>query len=1196
MIITKLPKVSVGSGPSTLAMFISERGEPEGAEFIISVDGTQIGGVQTTTADNTQGMLQEFDVLGAFPRGANTVSINYLNAHNSVLSISSATINGTPVSRSALNLTNNGTGSFGFVADGALIPIVVGSGPDTLALTMAERGEPTGAHFTISVNGVQIGGVQTTTADLTTGSWQTFDLNGSFSPGVDTVAVTYLNASNSVLVVQTASINGLAIPNSSIALSNNGSIGFSFTGPEPNGTVTIGMGPDVLALAISERGQSGGAQFTIDVNGTQVGGVQTTTADSTINATQTFDVLGNFPAGNNDVIINYLNASNSLLNVAATSVDGVVLAASALTLSNIGSGEMTFTAPARAPAGMTLIGSGPNTLALTLSQRGQPSGALFTVNIDGTQVAGVQSVTADTSMGQTQTLDVLGNFGSGTHSVFVNYLNASNSVLSVDSAAIDGAAIAGGSIGITNVGSLGFTFEVPADGKPVSNNIPNGVSTQALTLNLQSISASACTVNLATNQMAVPLSILPFGDSVTAGWTQLDTLNPGNIINEAGYRGPLWYKFLYNNIPVNFIGPDNNGPASFPNPANAGYPGYTTGQLLGLLPGILTKGAPQDVLLLAGANDLAQAVPQATTIANLAAMVNLIESVNPTTHIYLSQLFPLMRYSTTSLNDAISSLVSQLNTKGLNVSLVSQNSLTLADVGDDGVHPTTAGYALIAQNWYDAITAAQPGGRGVPAGVISNVSSSIANIVGGDGPEYLIGNSQANVITAGSGNDVLSGGGGIDTLIGGVGADHYLIRDVTGQTTIVGFNPAKGDYLDWSAIPGLIDAVSLAGVTTRGSTQTVVNLTPFGVDEQVVFANYTGSLANSQFLDIPLLTASAFGSGSDTLEFTMAERGEPAGAHFTVSVNGAQLGGVQSTAADITWGESQTFRASGHFSSGQNIATVSYLDGDGSMLVIENMTINGAIVPTDVVRLSNTGSASFTFNEPSSNAPVIVGEGAETLALNVSERGQSAGAEFTVDVDGSQIGGIQTTVADFVSGSSRPFNVRGNFGPGSHSVTVNYLNASNSLLNISGASIDGSVVPSSALTLSNIGSGSFSFMAPGPTSIGMTVIGTGPDTLALGLSQSGLSTNFTIAIDGNQVGGIQTVTANSLIGQTQTLDIKGSFGSGPHTATIDYLNAAKATLALTSATIDGSSLSIGSGVLNSNGMFSFVFKAPSSLA
>ncbi len=169
MTVTTPSTVKLGSGISTLALFVSERAAPAGAEFTVSVNGSQIGGVQTTTADSSSGQLQEFDIAGTYPDGTDTVSIEYLNANDSLLNVESAVIDGTPVPNSAVTLSNDAAATFNFIDTPDLTPVAVGSGFDTLALTMSERGEPAGAQFTISVDGTQIGGVQTTAADVTLG-------------------------------------------------------------------------------------------------------------------------------------------------------------------------------------------------------------------------------------------------------------------------------------------------------------------------------------------------------------------------------------------------------------------------------------------------------------------------------------------------------------------------------------------------------------------------------------------------------------------------------------------------------------------------------------------------------------------------------------------------------------------------------------------------------------------------------------------------------------------------------------------------------------------------------------------------------------------------------------------------------------------------------------------------------------------
>ncbi len=507
---TAVPTI-LGAGTSTLTLFMSEQAAPAGAQFTISVDGKQIGGVQTTMANSRAGKQQQYNILGSFADGAHTVAIDYLNASNSLLIVNSATINNASVPSSTVVLSNTGTAGFSFIATGSITPVSVGSGPDTVALFMAERAAPAGAQFLINVNGAQIGGVQTTTANSALGQTQEFDINGTFSPGADTLSVNYLNAANSLLYIDNATINGAAVPESAVVLSNVGAAGFSFDGPTINAAVTVGTGGDTLALTVSEQAQPAGAQFTVDVNGSQIGGVLTTAASSVAGQTQVIDVLGNFLSGANTVTLNYLNASNSLLNLVGATIDAAAVVNSALTLSNIGSAGFTFYDVA-ARTNATVIGSGPDDLTLQTSQRGQPMGAQFTVAVDGTQVGGVQTTTANATSGQVQELDVLGTFAPGSHTVSVDYLNASNSVLTVASATINGSLIGGASQSISNIGSSAFNFITPSTPAPAI--IGSGPDTLALSLSEDYLQANG-TFNV-------------FVDGEQIGLTQTATAIRGN--------------------------------------------------------------------------------------------------------------------------------------------------------------------------------------------------------------------------------------------------------------------------------------------------------------------------------------------------------------------------------------------------------------------------------------------------------------------------------------------------------------------------------------------------------------------------------------------------------------------------------------------------------------------------------------------
>ena len=77
-----------------------------------------------------------------------------------------------------------------------------------------------------------------------------------------------------------------------------------------------------------------------------------------------------------------------------------------------------------------------------------------------------------------------------------------------------------------------------------------------------------------------------------------------------------------------------------------------------------------------------------------------------------------------------------------------------------------------------------------------------------------------------------------------------------------------------------------------------------------------------------------------------------------------------------------------------------------------------------------------------------IGSGSDTIVLTMSEDADgpagAAGrdAEFTLNVDGQQIGGLQTVTASHAAGQTQTFTFQGNFAPGAHKVTVTFANNS----------------------------------------------------------------------------------------------------------------------------------------------------------
>ena len=73
-------------------------------------------------------------------------------------------------------------------------------------------------------------------------------------------------------------------------------------------------------------------------------------------------------------------------------------------------------------------------------------------------------------------------------------------------------------------------------------------------------------------------------------------------------------------------------------------------------------------------------------------------------------------------------------------------------------------------------------------------------------------------------------------------------------------------------------------------------------------------------------------------------------------------------------------------------------------------------------------------------AAATVGSGPDSLALRISQDAYQGSAQYTVSVDGVQIGGTLSASALHSSGQSDTVTVRGDWAAGNHTVTVEFLN------------------------------------------------------------------------------------------------------------------------------------------------------------
>jgi lysophospholipase L1-like esterase len=204
-------------------------------------------------------------------------------------------------------------------------------------------------------------------------------------------------------------------------------------------------------------------------------------------------------------------------------------------------------------------------------------------------------------------------------------------------------------------------------------------------------------VSIAIEAAGAPVKVMPLGDSITDGFQV-----PG------GYRIDLWQKFLLAGQSVDFVGSGNNGPPALGDKDHEGHSGQRIDQIASQLNPWLAAYQPRIILLLLGANDVAQNFPAATIKARLEALLDQIAAQLPTAHVIVSSLTPLgpaaWNLVAQDVNAAIPGMVAARVAQGKKLSFADNYAaLTAADL-DDGVHPNAAGYSKMANVWHAALS------------------------------------------------------------------------------------------------------------------------------------------------------------------------------------------------------------------------------------------------------------------------------------------------------------------------------------------------------------------------------------------------------------------------------------------------------------------------------------------------------------
>lgn len=432
------------STADTIVLTMAEDAYLGDASFVITVDGVQIGGVQTVTASRAANQTQAFTVKGNFGAGPHVVAVQFMNdayggsaAADRNLYLNTVSLDGTTT---AVGANVGGT---------TATTITAASAPpatNVLSVAVSEDAWKGNAQFLVLVDGVQVGGTQTATASHAAGASQVVTLTGNFGTGPHSVAITFINdayggtaATDRNLYVGSITYDG-TMTAVNTALTSNGSTGAIMV--HDAATVTPGVvvvpyaavipatvGADTLVLTMSEDAYAGDAQFSVAVDGKQLGGTMTATASNAAGNAEIFTLKGDFGSGLHDVAVTFLNdasggsaALDRNLYVRSVAYDGVMASGSAALFSN---GTTDFSGGTAVPLSLPVT-SPVDTLVLYVSEDAYLGNAQFSVAVDGKAVGGTLTATGSHNAGDTQAITLTGIFGTGPHSVAITFLNDAN--------------------------------------------------------------------------------------------------------------------------------------------------------------------------------------------------------------------------------------------------------------------------------------------------------------------------------------------------------------------------------------------------------------------------------------------------------------------------------------------------------------------------------------------------------------------------------------------------------------------------------------------------------------------------------------------------------------------------------------------------------------------------------------------------
>ncbi|HET9960061.1 MAG TPA: SGNH/GDSL hydrolase family protein [Polyangiaceae bacterium] len=210
-----------------------------------------------------------------------------------------------------------------------------------------------------------------------------------------------------------------------------------------------------------------------------------------------------------------------------------------------------------------------------------------------------------------------------------------------------------------------------------------------------------------------PCNIMPIGDSITEGCCTAPM---------GGYRIELYHQALTNKKNITFVGTLTNGPGmvdgqAFPQ-RHEGHGGWKISQIAGVVDKAISSSHPHVVLLKIGTNDINGNDNIANAPMRLANLIDQICKDAPDALLVVSAIIPTTNDGTNNnvrnYNTAIKQKAEAAAAAGKHVVFVdnyqafAQNSNYKTALMADGLHPNTAGYAVLGDSFYKVISSYLP--------------------------------------------------------------------------------------------------------------------------------------------------------------------------------------------------------------------------------------------------------------------------------------------------------------------------------------------------------------------------------------------------------------------------------------------------------------------------------------------------------